>query len=88
MKKPVEKPVNPLGCQGRACEFIEIKWDNELAGYLVSNRSDRAVAIVLPGASGARSLRLAPHANQIIFVSEFEPPWFAQFCDEVAEFCQ
>ena len=81
MGKSPDKAVNPAGCQGRACQFIEIKWDSELAGYHVVNRSDRPVGIVLPGSSGATSLRLPPHATRVIFVSEFEPPWTAEFCE-------
>jgi hypothetical protein len=87
VKESPEKAVNPAGCRGRACQFIEIKWDSVLAGYNIANRSGRPVSIVLPGSSGATSLRLPAHATRVIFVSEFEPPWTAEFCDEPAEFC-
>jgi hypothetical protein len=81
VKESPEKAVNPAGCQGGACQFIEIKWDSVLAGYKVANRSERSVSIVLPGSSGATSLRLPAHGTRVIFVSEFEPPWTAEFCE-------
>ena len=74
------KAVNPAGCRGEACQFIEIKWDSELAGYRVANRGNRPVSIVLPASSGATSLRLPPYGARTIFVSEFEPPLIAEFC--------
>jgi hypothetical protein len=80
VRKSPGNAVNPAGCRGSACQFIEIKWDSELAGYRVANCSDHPVSIVLSGSSGAMSLRLPPHGTQVIFLSEFEPPFTAEFC--------
>jgi len=70
-----------IACQGSACSVVEVSWDEDAAGYRITNTDNRTVRIVLAGFNYSLAVRLGPKEEQIICVEEFEPPMLAEFCD-------
>lgn len=71
-----------MRCEGDACDYVEIQWDEGRRAYVIRNRSLRPVQVQLRSwPAEQRCVTLLAEGWAIVKIVCFEDPFLANFVD-------